>query len=217
MNDRMNTIFGWILFSGIIALGLSSLSSKIFHGDGMERPEQLGYVIQGAEESGADAGPSLAALLAAATPAAGEAVFAKCMACHTIAQGGAAGIGPNLFGVVGTPIGAHAPGFAYSGALAGKGGDWSFENLDAWLKSPRAFADGTKMSFAGLSSGEDRAAVIAYMNSMGSNLPLPAVEEASADAADAAVAEGEPVEGADEAGAVAADSPVASDNAATAN
>lgn len=216
MNDRMNTIFGWVLFSGIIALGLSSLSSKIFHSNGMERPEQLGYVIQGAEETGAAAGPSLATLLSTGSAEAGEAVFAKCMACHTIASGGATGIGPNLFGVLGKPVGKHAAGFAYSSALSGHGGDWSFENMDAWLKSPRAFADGTKMSFAGLSSGEDRANVILYLLANGGGPALPAPEAAAEP--DAAVAvEGEPVEGAAEAGAVSADNPVASDNAATAN
>ncbi len=206
MNDRMNTIFGWVLFSGIIALGLSSLSSKIFHGDKPERPEQLGYVIQGAEEEGAAAGPSLATLLATGSAEAGEAVFAKCMACHTIASGGAAGIGPNLFGVLGKPVGQHAAGFAYSGALSGHGGDWTFENMDAWLKSPRAFADGTKMSFAGLSSGEDRANVILYLLANGGGPALPAadapVEAAPAEGdAAAAPAEGEaaPAEAAAEA------------------
>ena len=192
MNDRMNTIFGWILFSGIIALGLSSLSSKVFHGNGAERPEQLGYVIQGAEETGAVAGPSLATLLATGDAAAGEAVFAKCMACHTIASGGAAGIGPNLFGVLGKPVGQHAAGFAYSGALSGHGGDWDFANMDAWLKSPRAFADGTKMSFAGLSSGEDRANVILYLLANGGGPALPAADAPAAAEGDAAVA---PVEG----------------------
>lgn len=202
MNDRMNTIFGWILFSGIIALGLSSLSGKIFHGDKPERPEQLGYVIQVAEEAGADAGPSLATLLATGSADAGEAIFAKCMACHTIASGGAAGIGPNLFGVVGKPVGSHAAGFAYSGALSGHGGDWSFENMDAWLKSPRAFADGTKMSFAGLSKPEDRANVILYLLANGGGPALPAAE-APVEAAegDAAAVEGEaaPAEAAAEA------------------
>lgn len=187
MNDRMNTIFGWVLFSGIIALGLSSISAKVFHGDKPERPEQLGYVIQGAEEEGAAAGPSLATLLATGSAEAGEAVFAKCMACHTIASGGAAGIGPNLFGVLGTPVGQHAPGFAYSSALSGHGGDWTFENMDAWLKSPRAFADGTKMSFAGLSSGEDRANVILYLLANGGGPALPAADAP----VEAALAEGE--------------------------
>jgi len=222
MNDRMNTIFGWILFSGIIALGLSSISTKVFHGNGMERPEQLGYVIQGAEETGAAAGPSLATLLAAGSADAGQAIFAKCAACHTIAQGGADGIGPNLFGVIGKGIGKHEPGYAYSGALSGHGGEWTFENLDHWLKSPRAFADGTKMTFAGLSSGEDRANVILYLLANGGGPALPAPEaaaapEGAAAAAEGAAVEGQPVEGAAEAGAAAADAPVASANAATGN
>ena len=205
MSDRVNTIFGWILFSMIIALGLSSLSSKIFHADKPEAPEVAGYLIEAPEEgAAADAGPSLAMLLSTADVGAGEAVFAKCIACHTIAQGGADGIGPNLWGVIGTGIGKHAPGYAYSTALSGHGGNWDFESMDAWLKSPRAFADGTKMSFAGLSKNEDRAAVILYMNTMGSNLPLPAVEEPAADAAEGeAAADGEAVAAAD--GEVAAE------------
>ena len=208
MTDRTNTIFGWILFSGIVVMFLRFLSGLVFHADNPERPEEMGFPIAGVEEEGAAEGPSFAAVLATADPAAGEQVFAKCMACHTIEQGGATGIGPNLYGVVGTGIAQHEPGFAYSGVLASHGGNWTFENLDEWLKSPRAFASGTKMSFAGLSSVEDRAAVIAYMNSMGSGLPLP-----EAPAAEPEVAEGEaadapmdvPVEAA---GATASEEPV---------
>ncbi|QQN75053.1 cytochrome c family protein [Croceicoccus sp. YJ47] len=175
MQDKSNTIAGWVLFGGVVALGLSAISSRVFHADNPET-EEFGYVIEAAEEEGGESGPSLAVLLQSADPAAGEAVFAKCTACHTIAQGGPNGIGPNLWGVLGKPIGKHAAGFAYSGALSGHGGDWSFENMDDWLASPRAFASGTKMSFAGLSKPEDRANVIAYLNSMGSNLPLPEPE-----------------------------------------
>ena len=83
----------------------------------------------------------------------------------------------------GKPIGKHAAGFAYSSALSSHGGDWDFANMDAWLTSPRNFANGTKMSFAGLGNPEDRANVIAYLNSMGSNLPLPEVEAAPAEEA----------------------------------
>ena len=90
--------------------------------------------------------------------------------------------------------------------------------MDAWLKSPRAFADGTKMSFAGLSSGEDRANVILYLLANGGGPALPTPDAPAADeAAAAAPVEGEAVAGADAAGAVAADNPVASDNAATGN
>lgn len=193
MTDRFNTFAGWLLFSGIIALGLSILSGMFFQADKHHAPHEFGFPIEGGEEAGGEEGPSLAELLAVADVAKGEAVFAKCVSCHTINQGGATGIGPNLYGVMGTGVAKHAPGFAYSSALAGHGGTWDFANMDAWLKSPRAFADGTKMSFAGLSKPEDRANVIAYINSMGSNLPLPAVEAKPAEAeaaADATAEEG---------------------------
>lgn len=182
MDDKFNTIAGWTLFGGIVALGLASVSRHHFEADKEHRPEKMGYAIEGVEvegEAGAAAVP-LPVLLAAATPAAGEALFAKCKACHTVDQGGANGIGPNLYGTVGEPIGKGKAGYAFSGDLAGHGGNWDFANLDAWLTSPKKFASGTKMSFAGLSKAEDRANIIVYMNSMGSNVPLPAVEAAPA-------------------------------------
>jgi len=61
--------------------------------------------------------------------------------------------------------------------------------MNAWLTSPRKFAPGTKMSFAGLSSPEDRANLIVYLNAQGSNLPLPAAEATAAPADGAAPAE----------------------------
>ena len=184
MDDRFNTAAGWLLFAGIIGLGLSSVSSKYFHGDGGEPPEEGGYPVEGAVAGAeGDDGPPLANLLAAGDVAEGQKVFAKCTACHTVAQGGANGIGPNLWAVMGTPIGAHAAGFAYSSALADKGGTWGYEEMDAWLKSPRGFASGTKMSFAGLSNPEDRANVILYMRDNGGGPPLPEpVEEVEGDA-----------------------------------
>jgi cytochrome c len=190
MNDNFNTIAGWTLFAGIVALGLSIGSGMYFNADKPHRPHEMGFPIEGvAEEGAADEGPALATLLATGDPAKGQAVFAKCTACHTIEQGGATGIGPNLFGIVGKPIGKHAAGFAYSADLAGKGGTWDFTAMDAWLASPKKFASGTKMSFPGLSSPEDRANIILYMNAQGSNLPLPAAEAAPAEeAADDAAA-----------------------------
>lgn len=180
MNKNINIFAGWAFFAAIIALGGGILSSRIFHSD---RPEAMGYAIEGVEEADAGAGaggPSLNSVLASADLAAGEKVYAKCVACHTINQGGANGIGPNLWGVVGEPVGTGHAGFPFSDALKGKGGSWDFATLDAWLKSPREFAPGTKMTFAGLSKVEDRANLIAYMNSQGSNLPLPSADEAAA-------------------------------------
>ena len=191
MDDRFNTIAGCTLFGGIVALGLASVSRHYFAADKAERPEKMGYAIEGVEvegEGGASAVP-LPNLLAAGDPAKGEAIFAKCKACHTIDQGGANGIGPNLYGIIGKPVGKHAAGFAYSADLAGHGGNWDCANMDAWLSSPKKFASGTKMSFPGLSSPEDRANIILYLNAQGSNVPLPAAEAAPAEvAADAAAA-----------------------------
>lgn len=185
MDNQFNTIAGWALFGGIVALGLSSLSGHYFQADKNRPPEKMGYAIEGVEAEGeGGAATPLPVLLAAADPAKGKALFAKCMACHTDTQGGANGIGPNLYGVLGEGIAAGRGGYAFSDALKSHGGNWTFENMDAWLTSPKKFANGTKMSFAGLSKAEDRANLIVYLNSLGSNLPLPA--------ADAAPAEGEP-------------------------
>ncbi len=189
MSDN-NTIAGWVLAGGIAALGFSILSGKYFHADKPERPEVMGFAIEGVESAGgADAGPSLPVLLANADAAAGEKVFGKCAACHTINQGGAQGIGPNLWNSMGVPH-AHVAGFAYSDALSSIDELWTWENMDAWLKSPRRYADGTKMTFAGLSKPEDRANLMVYLNSQGSNIPLPEVP-AEEPAAETAEAEGE--------------------------
>lgn len=195
MVDRTNTIAGWALAGGIAALGLSIVSGMYFKS---ERPETMGYPIEGVEEAsaggGAAAAEPIAVRLAKADLAKGEASFKKCASCHTIAQGGANGLGPNLYGSLGKAHG-YAAGFAYSDALKGVAGNWDFDGMDAWLTSPRKYAPGTKMTFAGLPDAQERANLIAYMNTMGSNLPLPAApaaaaEEApAADAAEANVAE----------------------------
>ncbi|ALE15611.1 membrane c-type cytochrome cy [Altererythrobacter epoxidivorans] len=193
MDDRFNTAAGWILFSGIIALGLSILSGMYFHADGHEELEAPGFVIEGGDEAGGGAAEvtmAQALNMEGVSAAAGEKIFAKCTACHTINQGGADGIGPNLYGIMGKPVGKHAAGFAYSSALSEHGGVWDWETMNEWLKSPKAFASGTKMSFAGLSKIEDRASVALYLNENGSNLAVP---EYTAPVADEA-AEGEPVD-----------------------
>jgi cytochrome c len=191
MSDRFNTIAGWTLFSGIVLLGLSAVSSRYFHAGKEQRPEKMGYEIAGVVqegEGGADATP-FEAYLAKADMAKGQKAFAKCASCHTIDQGGAAGLGPNLYGTLGANLGSHA--FAYSDALKGKGGKWDWASMNAWLTSPSAFAPGTKMSFAGLSDPQERANLMVYLNSKGSNLPLPAVPAAAEPAAEGEAAEGD--------------------------
>jgi len=184
MNDRFNTIVGWLLGGGIVLLGATLVTGEIFKS---ERPETMGYPIQGVEEEGGEsaeaAEPPIAALLATADAGRGANAFKKCSACHTITPGGAAGVGPNIHGIMGQPIAARD--FAYSDALKSKGGTWTWEAMNEWLRNPRAFAPNTKMTFAGLGDPQERADLLLYLNQQGSNLPLPAAPASSADPADA--------------------------------
>ena len=187
MDDRSNTIAGWVLAGGIVALGLSIVTGMYFH---PEAPEKEGFAVvaEAAGEAGGAAAVPIATLLATADIAKGEAVFKKCAACHTINQGGANGIGPNLWAAMGKPHG-HVPGFAYSDALKSVPGNWDWEGMDKWLANPKKYAPGTKMTFAGLGNPEERANLILYLNAQGSNLPLPTPPAAEAPAADAAAAD----------------------------
>ena len=172
MDDRFNTIAGWVLGGGIVLLGGALVTGEYFKA---ERPETMGYPIPGVVEEGASAAEAevpIAALLQTADASAGEAVFRKCTACHTLNQGGANQLGPNLWGTMGAPL-AHVAGFNYSDALRSKGGTWTWEAMDEWLRSPRTFAPGTRMTFAGLGDAQDRANLMAYINAQGSNIPLP--------------------------------------------
>ncbi len=180
MDIRTNTIAGWILAALFVALGFGMVGNLLFKAEPLEKP---GYVIEGAVEA-TDAGSAapevpIEVMMASADMSKGAEVFKKCASCHNAAEGGANGIGPNLWGIIGKPLAQHA-GFAYSNALKGKGGMWDFATMNEWLANPRKFASGTKMSFAGLAKPEDRANVIVWLNAQGSNLPLPAAPAAAA-------------------------------------
>lgn len=203
MDDRSNTIAGWVLGAGIVALGASVVTAELFHAG---RPEKMGYPIEGVTgaeaEEGAAAEQPIAAYLGAADLAKGEQAFKKCTACHTANKGGGNINGPNLWGTVGAPV-AHVPGFAYSADLKALGGAWDWEKLSQWLKRPQDLAPKTKMGFAGISKPEERANLIAWLNSQSdSPQPLPpppaaTPAQAAAEAADAGAqggkAEDEPV------------------------
>ncbi|PZN92234.1 MAG: cytochrome c family protein [Alphaproteobacteria bacterium] len=189
---EFNKFAGWGLAAVIAVLGVSIVSHEIFL---PEKPEKPSYIVEGVvEEVSADAAPAVAEkpiafYLASASPEKGEAVFKKCGACHNVEKGGANGIGPNLYGIVGNTH-AHVAGFAYSEVLAGmKGKPWTWDELSAWLANPKGYAPGTKMAFAGIGKAEDRAALLLYLNSKSdSPQPVPAApaEAAPAEAAPAA-------------------------------
>ncbi len=118
--------------------------------------------------------PPVANLLAKADLAAGESYATKvCGACHTFTNGGKAGLGPNLYNVVGGPH-AHMQGFNYSNALKSKSGPWTFDELNEWLHKPSEYAPGTRMTFAGITNDQERANVIDYLHTLSPNPePLP--------------------------------------------
>jgi cytochrome c len=145
--------------------GLAAESIYASHEAGHGEEQAQAYVIDtGAEEpAAADGEPAVdfATLLAAADPAAGEKVFAKCKSCHKIDGGDATG--PHLNGVVGRNHAAVA-GFGYSEAnLALAAEIWTPEAINQFVENPKGYMPGTKMSFAGLPKAEDRANLIAYL------------------------------------------------------
>ena len=176
---EFNKIIGALLGTIFFVFSLSLISEAIFAAPVPERP---GFAIEATDDAHGGGGgggeapaeQSVLPLLAAATPEAGAAVFKKCAACHTDDSGGANKVGPNLWGVVNRPIGSHE-GFSYSAVLAGKSADpWDYDHLNQFLISPKTYAPGTKMSFAGISKEAERADVIAYLRSLADEpAPLP--------------------------------------------
>lgn len=184
---ELNKIAGAVLASVLVILGVANLTSLLY---APKEANPQAYAVASLDEG--EAGPSaaepaeevpLATLLAAADPASGERLARQCAACHTFEEGGRAGIGPNLYNSVGGPR-AHDPNFNYSAAMREAGGSWTFEALDEFIANPRATVPGTIMSFAGMRRPEQRADLIVYLNTLGSNVPLPdapaAQEEAPA-------------------------------------
>ena len=109
------------------------------------------------EERAAEAG---AAQAIGSRPAA----FAQCATCHST-DPGRNGVGPSLAGTFGAQA-AHEPTYAYSDAMRGSGLTWDAATLDAYIADPRRLVPGTKMSFAGVRSAEDRAAIVAYLEGL---------------------------------------------------
>ena len=146
--------------------GAESLYSMGSEGAAGEAEAQA-YSIDTGEASTTDtaaaAGPDFATVFASADASKGEKVFGKCKSCHAV--DGKNMTGPHLNGVVDRAV-ASVADFSYSDALKGVGGNWTPEQLDKWLESPKAFAPGTKMSFAGIAKVEDRANLIAYLKGL---------------------------------------------------
>ena len=185
-NMEFNKIFAALLVAGIIASFSGFLAKTLTH------PHELkknAYSIEVAEDSAGGgkkvkkAEPVLA-LIANADIARGKKLSKACAACHTFNKGGANGVGPNQYGVVGRSKEAVS-GFAYSGTLGAQGGSkWTYAELNKFLWKPKAYAKGTKMNYIGLKKPEDRAAMIAWMRTLADKpIPLPSDSDIAAEEA----------------------------------
>ena len=108
----------------------------------------------------------------------GESAAKKCAACHTFGKGEPNRVGPNLYGVVGRQKASEA-GFNYSAAMKAQKGNWTPEDLDAYLTNPRGTVPGTNMSFAGIPRGTERADLITFLNTH-SDKPVALPKQAAA-------------------------------------
>ena len=165
MNTMEITKFvGAICGALLVFLLINLVSNGIFD----THSEMVAYTVEVPDESAGDAAEAdaapvdVAALVAAADPAAGEKIFKKCAACQKV--DGSNAVGPHLDGVVGREAGT-VPDFAYSDGMKAHG-PWTPDALFAFLADPKGVVSGTKMSFAGLKKEDDRANVIAYLETI---------------------------------------------------
>ncbi len=177
----INKIVGAILVAVLVAVGLGQLGNTVFGTHGGHEAAR-GYTVAAVGDEG-DHGAGavqeevalepVTQLLAAADTGAGERLFRRCTACHSVDKGGPNKIGPNLWSVVGREPGSH-DGFAYSEALLTMAVNWDYEALNAFLADPKSYAPGTKMNFSGLAKASDRANLIAYLRGQADTpAPLP--------------------------------------------
>jgi cytochrome c len=175
---ELNKACAAVLTAGIVFMLAGQLGKVLVDG---EKPHESAIRIGDVGASAPAAAPAapaapepISGLLANANVENGKTIAQRqCSSCHTFNEGGRNGIGPNLYGIVGAPHG-HAEGFNYSAALKSKPGPWTYEELNAWLFKPSAYAPGTRMSYAGLPNTQQRADLIAYLRTLSPNpQPLP--------------------------------------------
>jgi cytochrome c len=176
MSLEANKAFAAVLTAGISFMVAGLVGGLLVHPHRLEKPAiDTGEVVAAAAPAAAAALEPIGPLLASASAENGQAIMTRtCGACHTWTEGGRNAVGPNLYGVVGGPH-AHREDFNYSPAMkALHDKTWDYEALNAFLNRPAGAVPGTRMAFAGLSQGKQRADVIAYLRTLSANpQPLP--------------------------------------------
>jgi cytochrome c len=173
-----NKIAGAVLGTALMVFGLQELSAAVFHPQAVDK-DKPGFLIEVAEAEeaaggggGEAAAVSIGTLLAAADATKGADVAKACISCHAFEENGANKTGPALYDLVERQVASHA-GFSYSeGAKAKSGEAWTYDNLNAFLKAPKAYMPGTKMAYGGVKNDKKRADLIAYLASL-SKAPKP--------------------------------------------
>ena len=174
---EINKIIAAVLLVALIVIGIGKIADLAFY---VDKPEKSAYKVDIQESSQISSSAEkieekvdISALLALGDVSHGEKVFKKCSACHLVNKGGENKIGPALYGVIGRKV-ASKLDYKYSKAMAAYDKNWTFEEMNGYLKKPQSYIKGTKMAFAGLRKEKDRASVILYLNQNSDNpLPLP--------------------------------------------
>ena len=149
---EINKIVAAVLMVALLVIGIGKLSNVIFH---VEKPKTPGYAVEVEEattvssstETAVEEKIDIAALMAMGDVTAGEKIFKKCAACHSIVKGGKNKIGPALYNVVERKVGG-VEDYKYSKALAAYDKNWTFEELNGFLKKPAKYIKGTKMALS---------------------------------------------------------------------
>ena len=175
---ELNKIIAAVLMVALLVIGLGKIADGVFH---VKTPKNPGYQVEIENQLISSASQAtelvekidIVAIMALGDAESGAVIFKKCAACHSIKKGGKNKIGPALYNVVGRAVGG-VDDYKYSKTLASYGKNWTFEELNGFLKKPSAYLKGTKMSYAGLRKEADRASVIKYLNqNSDSPKPLP--------------------------------------------
>ena len=181
---EMNKIAAGVLCAGLVAMAAGKIADVLVDPKPLEKNAYI-VNVESAGTASVAATPAspknepVLALIASADTVAGQKVFKKCAACHSVNSGGKNKVGPNLYQILNAKLGAK-DGFNYSSALKAFEGaaSWDYIALNGFLKKPKEYMPGTKMGFAGLKKVSDRAAVIAYLRTLSdSPAVLPTAEE----------------------------------------